>query len=303
MQSSGSQLPGPGQGSAAWRASSRWAQCKQWQKTRPSSGPQVHLVFLQRGLAVGVLSHGWTTSPWTHAQQWRPVTCEASTQQKGLSLNAHTAEGFSCRNLGWCLELEWPHRPGMAANTDPGPQRGPGLWGVNGEGLGQLASVNMWIPVGQKPWNLQGVRGSSAGPRFPVGKAVSLSADEVTGSYNYSGCVVTPGSSCFSSSFPAISEWIDCAGWSRVKLVENIHAVSWKGGETGRSPQQPILRQASPGKFIFGAEQCQLGDGMMYTNDEAVFFPFLSCYSQGFYSTVLLKFKWIPELFQSSICI
>lgn len=53
-------------------------------------------------------------------------------------------------------------------------------------------------------------------------------------------------------------------------------------------------------KSIFGAEQCQLGDGMMYTNDEAVFFPFLSCYSQGFYSTVLLKFKWIPELSQSS---
>ena len=31
----------------------------------------------------------------------------------------------------------------MAAKTDPGPQRGLGLWGVNGEGLGQLASVNM----------------------------------------------------------------------------------------------------------------------------------------------------------------
>ena len=30
----------------------------------------------------------------------------------------------------------------MAANIDPGPQRGPGLWGVNG-GLGQLASVNV----------------------------------------------------------------------------------------------------------------------------------------------------------------
>ena len=57
-----------------------------------------------------------------------------------------------------------------------------------------------------------------------------------------------------------------------------------------------------PGKFTFGAEQRQLGDGMRHTNDKAVFFPFLSCYSQGFCSTVLLKFKWIPELSQSSFC-
>ena len=172
MQSSGSQLPGPGQGSAAGRASRGEHSASSDRRQGLLQAHKCTFFFFAEG------SGSWCALPWLDNVPLDTCTaveasdeCEARTQQKGLSLNAHTAEGFSCRNLGWCLELEWPHRPGMAANTDPGPQRGPGLWGVNG-GLGQLASVNVWIPVGQKPWNLQGVGGSSAGPRFPVGKTV-----------------------------------------------------------------------------------------------------------------------------------
>lgn len=66
---------------------------------RPTSAPVVF--FFAEG------SGSWCALPWLDNVPLDTCTvveasdeCEASTQQKGLSLNAHTAEGFSCRNLG-----------------------------------------------------------------------------------------------------------------------------------------------------------------------------------------------------------
>ena len=91
-------------------------------------------------------------------------------------------------------------------------------------------------------------------------------------------------------------EWSETGGGHSCSVLK-----VW--GNWSLTPQH-ILRQASPtylGSSFLVLSSASLG--MMYTNDEAVFFLFLSCYSQGFYSTVLLKFKWTPELSQSSFCL
>ena len=105
MQSSGSQLWGPGQGSAGAQLEGLAAGEQSASSDRRQGLLQAHKCTCFFFFAEG--SGSWCALPWLDNVPLDTCTvveasdeCEASTQQKGLSLNAHTAEGFSCRNLG-----------------------------------------------------------------------------------------------------------------------------------------------------------------------------------------------------------